>query len=102
MDTNTHGTYIIYDKIKGATYYANKQLNGYIEVILKNNYNVFNTRTKQGERAFYYITHETELITLINTTIKDIARKSDNKYAVLKTRQTLDIYRKTRGKKNAN
>ena len=83
METNTGGTYIIYDKTKGATYYANKQLNNYIETILKNNYNVFNTRNKQGERAFYYITHETELITLIYTTIKDIARKNDNKYAVL-------------------
>ena len=61
MDTNTGGTYIIYDKIKGATYYANTQLNKYIEAILKNNYNVFNTRNKQGERAFYYITRDTEL-----------------------------------------
>jgi hypothetical protein len=31
MDNNTGGTYIIYDKIKGATYYANKQLNNYVD-----------------------------------------------------------------------
>ena len=83
MDTNTGGTYIIYDKIKGAACYANKQLNSCVEVILKNNYNVLNTRSKQGERAFYYITNETELITLMYITIKDIAKKNDNKYAVL-------------------
>ena len=84
MDTTNGGTYIIYDKLKKTTYYANKQLNNYIEAILKNNYNVFNTRNKEGERAFYYITHETELITLIFTQIKELERKNDNKYAVLK------------------
>ena len=44
---------------------------------------MFNTRKKQGERAFYYITHDTELITLIYTTIKEVASKNDNTYAVL-------------------
>ena len=83
MDTNKGGTYIIYDQIRDATYYANLQLNKYIEVILKNNYKVFNTRKKQGELAFYYITRETELITMITTTIKEIACKNRNYYAVL-------------------
>jgi hypothetical protein len=47
-ETKYGGTYIFYDTISNKTFYGNAQLNGYIEAILKNNYNVFTIRNKQG------------------------------------------------------
>ena len=82
-DTKYGATYIIYDIISNTTYYGNTQLNKYIEAILKNNYNIFNTRNRQGERAYYYLTQGAELITLLYITIKDIKRIHDNKTAIL-------------------
>jgi len=82
-DTKYGATYIIYDIISNTTYYGNTQLNKYIEAILKNNYNIFSTRNKQGERAYYYLTQGAELITLLYITIKDIKRIHDNKTAIL-------------------
>ena len=83
INTKYGGTYIIYDKISNKTYYSNTQLNKYIEAILKNNYNVFNTRNKREERAFYYLTHDITLITLFYITIKDIKYINNNKTAIL-------------------
>ena len=83
IETKHGGTYIIYDKASDATYYANTQLNKYIEAILKNNYKIFNTRNKHNERAFYYLTEETELITIFYITIKEIKPINDNRTAIL-------------------
>jgi hypothetical protein len=78
------GTYIIYDGIKQTTYKANKQLNNYLERVLENNYEVFNIRTKEWERAFYYLTHDLELIPSFYITVKEIKyTESKNKYALL-------------------
>ena len=38
IDTKYGGTYIIYDRSSSTTYYANVQLNKYIETVLKENY----------------------------------------------------------------
>jgi len=83
IETKYGGTYIIYDRISDETYYANTQLNKYIEAVLKTNYNVFNTRNKHNERAFYYLTEETQLITIFYITIKEIKPINDNKTAIL-------------------
>lgn len=83
INTSYGGTYIIYDEISNDTYYANTQLNKYMEVVLKDNYELFNTRNKRNERAFYYLTHEAEILTIFNTTIKDIKNIHENKTAIL-------------------
>ena len=57
-----------------------------MEVVLKNNYDMFNTRNKYNERAFYYLTKDAELITLFYITIKEIKRINDNKTAILHNR----------------
>ena len=62
-----------------------------MEAVLKqNNYDIFNTRNKYNERAFYYLTKDAELITLFYTTIKEIKRINDNKTAVLNNRTNTD------------
>lgn len=86
INTQYGGTYIIYDRLSDITYYANTQLNKYMEAVLKDNYDIFNTRNKHKERAYYYLTNNAELITLFYITIKDIKRINDNKTAILNNR----------------
>ena len=57
-----------------------------MEAVLTNNINLFNTRNKHNERAFYYLTMDAELLTLFYITIKDIKQINDHKTAVLLNR----------------
>ena len=61
-----------------------------MEAVLNNKYDIFNTRNKYNERAFYDLTKDAELITLFYTTIKEIKIINDNKTATLNNRTNTD------------